>query len=490
MAREEPQINQSSINVAIRLRPLNNRESSSSKDNEDRAWRALPETNSIVQLVSTPKKASSSPKLSSTTSPVKDPFCPAVSIPQGGGGGNSSSVLFTFDRTFGEDATTEDVYNSVAKGIVNGVVSGINGTIFAYGQTSSGKTFTMQGSQEDNEIDGNPSRDGIIQMAARDIFAHVSSNHHDPHREYLVRISFLEIYNEQVRDLLSKNNEGESLAVREDPKQGVVVNCTEVVVTDLASLLNVLRDGEKHRQVASTNMNETSSRSHTIFRVTIESREVVEKDDDDSCDDEGGVGAYFDFEFGRFAIESREVVEKDDDDSCDDEGGSVLISTLNLVDLAGSESVKHTGATGQRQREGGMINQSLLSLSQVINTLASSKKQFVNYRDSKLTRLLQPSLSGNALMSIICCVTPSRHHIEETKSTLKFAARAKLVKVKAQKNEVIGVRVLVKRLQKEMTKLRKDMEEQKKKLKKQRRELKLNGVINFGTCVVVALLLL
>jgi len=457
MAREEPQINQSSINVAIRLRPLNNRESSSSKDNEDRAWRALPETNSIVQLVSTPKKASSSPKLSSTTSPVKDPFCPAVSIPQGGGGGNSSSVLFTFDRTFGEDATTEDVYNSVAKGIVNGVVSGINGTIFAYGQTSSGKTFTMQGSQEDNEIDGNPSRDGIIQMAARDIFAHVSSNHHDPHREYLVRISFLEIYNEQVRDLLSKNNEGESLAVREDPKQGVVVNCTEVVVTDLASLLNVLRDGEKHRQVASTNMNETSSRSHTIFRVT---------------------------------IESREVVEKDDDDSCDDEGGSVLISTLNLVDLAGSESVKHTGATGQRQREGGMINQSLLSLSQVINTLASSKKQFVNYRDSKLTRLLQPSLSGNALMSIICCVTPSRHHIEETKSTLKFAARAKLVKVKAQKNEVIGVRVLVKRLQKEMTKLRKDMEEQKKKLKKQRRELKLNGVINFGTCVVVALLLL
>mmetsp|Transcript_16214 Transcript_16214/g.20197 ORF Transcript_16214/g.20197 Transcript_16214/m.20197 type:complete len:459 (+) Transcript_16214:67-1443(+) len=458
MAREEPQINQSSINVAIRLRPLNNRESSSSKDNEDRAWRALPETNSIVQLVSTPKKASSSPKLSSTTSPVKDPFCPAVSIPQGGGGGNSSSVLFTFDRTFGEDATTEDVYNSVAKGIVNGVVSGINGTIFAYGQTSSGKTFTMQGSQEDNEIDGNPSRDGIIQMAARDIFAHVSSNHHDPHREYLVRISFLEIYNEQVRDLLSQN-ERESLAVREDPKRGVVVNCKEVVVTDLASLLNVLREGEKHRQVAFTDMNATSSRSHTIFRVTVESREA-------------GVGVY------------------DGRDTCDDEDGTVLISTLNLVDLAGSESVKHTGATGQRQREGGMINQSLLSLSQVINTLASSKKQFVNYRDSKLTRLLQPSLSGNALMSIICCVTPSRHHIEETKSTLKFAARAKLVKVKAQKNEVIGVRVLVKRLQKEMTKLRKDMEEQKKKLKKQRRELKLNGVINFGTCVVVALLLL
>eukprot|EP00586_Coscinodiscus_wailesii_P017595 CAMPEP_0172502006 /NCGR_PEP_ID=MMETSP1066-20121228/155668_1 /TAXON_ID=671091 /ORGANISM="Coscinodiscus wailesii, Strain CCMP2513" /LENGTH=667 /DNA_ID=CAMNT_0013277103 /DNA_START=82 /DNA_END=2085 /DNA_ORIENTATION=+ len=412
MARGEQQSsNESSINVAIRLRPLNNRELSST-NLADRAWRAIPETNSIIQLESAPSlKGISSP------SSVR----------------RSSSSLFTYDRAFGEDTTTRDVYDGVAKCIVDGVVSGLNGTIFAYGQTSSGKTYTMQG-RKGMENEGG--EEGIIQMAARDIFGHVADH---PDREYLIRTSFLEIYNEQVRDLLSQN-ERESLAVREDPKRGVVVNCKEVVVTDLESLLNVLHDGEKNRQVAFTNMNATSSRSHTIFRVTIESREGI------------------------------------DDVDSDDEGGAVLISTLNLVDLAGSESVKHTGATGQRQREGGKINQSLLTLSQVISTLASSKKQFVNYRDSKLTRLLQSSLSGNALMSVICCATPSCNHIEETKSTLKFASRAKLVKMKAEKNEVIDDRALIKRLQKELFRLRNEMEEQQKELKKQRGEEKVNPV--------------
>mmetsp|Transcript_32099 Transcript_32099/g.39382 ORF Transcript_32099/g.39382 Transcript_32099/m.39382 type:complete len:620 (+) Transcript_32099:280-2139(+) len=402
--------NESSINVAIRIRPLNDRESSSSSNSTDRAWHVLPETNSIVQMARPPKESS----------PTR---------------ARVSSSFFTFDRTFDEGASTEDVYVGVAKNIVDGVVSGINGTIFAYGQTSSGKTFTMMG--DDDGMEDERDDEGIIQMAGRDIFVHVSKN---PDREYLIRVSFLEIYNEQVRDLLSSGGES-VLAVREDPKRGVVVNCKEVVVTDLNNLLKVLRDGGKNRQVAFTNMNETSSRSHTIFRVTVESREAV-------------------------GIDCK--------NSCDDENGAVLIATMNLVDLAGSESVKHTGATGQRQREGGKINQSLLSLSRVISTLASSNKQFINFRDSKLTRLLQSSLSGNALMSIICCATPSCRHIEETRSTLKFASRAKLVKTKAQKNEVIDDRALIKRLQKELTRLRNEMEEQKKELNKHRGQVQVN----------------
>ena len=227
--------------------------------------------------------------------------------------------FFTFDKTFGENSDTQAVYDSVAKGIVSSVVTGLNGTIFAYGQTSSGKTFTMQGSgtiEEGNVAGGG----GIVHMAAADIFQHIQNT---PNRMFLVRASFLEIYNEEVRDLLSNDNK--TLQVREDPRRGVFVQSQEEIVTDFNSLLDILFRGEKSRAFASTAMNERSSRSHTIFRVTIESRQ---KDSE------------------------QENVENG---STDD--GAVLISTLNLVDLAGSESVRHTGATGDRQKEGGMINQ-------------------------------------------------------------------------------------------------------------------------------------
>ena len=342
----------------------------------------------------------------------------------------------------------------MAKGIVQSVSNGLNGTIFAYGQTSSGKTFTMQGSgslQEgavkmSNDPDNVAANGGIVHMAAQDIFNHIEK---EPERDFLVRVSFIEIYNEEVRDLLVSGGEGadSTLTVREDPRRGVFVNSNETIVTGLDSLLSVLFAGEKNRSVAATGMNERSSRSHTIFRVTVESRRKRaqrDEDEDNDDDEEMSDDQIMDENGGNGA---RKSSTNDDDDA------AVRVSTLNLVDLAGSESVRHTGATGDRQKEGGKINQSLLTLSRVIANLGQNAT-YINFRDSKLTRILQPSLSGNARMAVICCATPSELYLEETRSTLQFASRAKLVKTRAQVNEVMDERSLIKKLQRELKEAR------------------------------------
>jgi len=277
---------QEGITVAIRMRPLNKTEGE-----KQRVWKVLPKYNSVTQTTSTGK-----------------PLSERV----------TGRTYFAFDKVFEENVDTNQVYDDVAKGIVSSVVNGLNGTIFAYGQTSSGKTYTMQGSGSIQ--DGASENGGIVHMAARDIFSNIQSQ---PNRMFLVRASFLEIYNEEVRDLLSTSSN--TLPIREDPRRGVFVQSQEELVTDFNGLLRLLFQGEKSRQVASTGMNERSSRSHTIFRITVESRENEEGD------------------------------ELGGSDSSTD--GAVRISTLNLVDLAGSESVRHTGATGDRQKEGGMINQ-------------------------------------------------------------------------------------------------------------------------------------
>ncbi len=195
----------------------------------------------------------------------------------------------------------------------------------------------------------------------------------------------------------------------------------EEVVTDFDSILKALVYGEQQRHVDATEMNARSSRSHTIFRVVVESKERFTE----------GVHA--------------------SEDEVDD---AVRVATLNLVDLAGSESVRHTGATGQRQKEGGKINQSLLSLSRVIQTLSQGGSAHINYRDSKLTRILQPSLSGNAIMAIICCATSAEGVLEETRSTLQFAQRAKMIKTHAVVNEVMDDRAQLKRLKRELAELK------------------------------------
>ena len=283
------------------MRPLNTKE-----DKRSRIWRVLQKYNSITQ-----------------TTPEGKPLPERV----------NGRTFFTFDKTFGEKSTTQEVYSNVAKGIVESVVNGLNGTIFAYGQTSSGKTYTMQGSgtiEEGKDGDG-----GVVHMAARDVFSQISD---DPDRVFLLRVSFIEIYNEEVRDLLVSGND-KVLQIREDNTRGVFVDATENIVTDFHGLLGTLFAGEKHRAFASTGMNDRSSRSHTIFRITVESRKrktQVEDKEDTNEDD----------------ISINSVNEDDDDDD-----GAVRISTLNLVDLAGSESVKHTGATGDRLKEGAKINQ-------------------------------------------------------------------------------------------------------------------------------------
>jgi centromeric protein E len=279
--------------VAVRMRPLNKSES-----NHSRVWKALPTYMSVSQ----------------TTTEGKP-------LPERIQGRN----FFTYDMAFGEDSSTEAVYTSVAKNIVSSACTGLNGTIFAYGQTSSGKTYTMQGSGTIAEGSTELGGGGIVHMAAQDIFAHIANT---TDRTFTVRASFLEIYNEEVRDLLGDSR---TLQIREDPRRGVFVQAKEEVVADFESLLGILFRGEKSRSFAATTMNERSSRSHTIFRITVESRNTTNAPDGEDTVDL--------------------ILAGDQDD------GAMRVSTLNLVDLAGSESVRHTGATGDRQKEGGMINQ-------------------------------------------------------------------------------------------------------------------------------------
>jgi len=304
------------------MRPLNNKETTTdslTSSSASRVWRVLKKHNSVTQ-----------------TTNKGQPLSERV----------LNRTFFSFDKVFGEDSTTGQVYDDVAKGLVDSVVNGLNGTIFAYGQTSSGKTFTMQGSGGYGGMikTGTPTKarqaPGIVHLAARDIFKHIEN---EPNRVFLLRVSFIEIYNEEVRDLLiSGAKEPNVLTIREDPRRGVFVNANENIVTSFTGLLDTLFAGEKNRSVAATGMNERSSRSHTIFRITVESRKKCsKKDEEDNKSD----------------IEDSESEDEDITRIGDQDDGSVLISTMNLVDLAGSESVRHTGATGERMKEGAKINQ-------------------------------------------------------------------------------------------------------------------------------------
>jgi centromeric protein E len=334
-------------------------------------------------------------------------------------------TLFSLDHTFGGDSSTREIYDEIVRPIVWATTEGKHGTVFCYGQTGSGKTYTMQGDDTRVRV-----KDGVLQLALKDIFRWNTISQ----MESAVKISYIEIYNEQVRDLLSGvvpeedlssmgttgTKNGTVLSVRDDPKLGVQVNCSVIQVKDVDTALEMLQFGNHHRQVASTNMNARSSRSHAIFRITIETK----------------TGA-----------------------------GLIRAATLNLVDLAGSENSHTAGTAHVRQREGGTINKSLLSLSKVINSLSmppGKRPRYISYRDSKLTFILQPHLSGNALMAVLCCVSPAATFVEETRSTLRFAARAKLVETKAEVNQLMDVdtdKEVVQQLNVELGAARKALEE-------------------------------
>jgi len=314
-------------------------------------------------------------------------------------------TAFRYDAVYGEQSDTRDVYEGVCRELVDGALKGVNGTIFAYGQTSSGKTFTMQGGDQYGAT-----TPGLMHLAAEHIFATIEARNDT---DFLLRVSYLEVYNEQLRDLLAEDGTGE-VHIREHPETGVYVEgAQEIVVTQPHDVADALVQGEKRRAIGSTAMNERSSRSHTVFRIVVESR-------------------------------PRECAE--------DHG--VLVGALSLVDLAGSESVRLTGATGMRQKEGGKINQSLLTLSRVVQQLGEKgKENFVNFRDSRLTRLLQPTLSGKAQLAMVCCVAPSCNYVEETRSTLQFGSRAARVTLKPVVHEILDDASQLRRVKRQLAEL-------------------------------------
>uniref|UniRef100_A0A672QZ52 Kinesin-like protein n=1 Tax=Sinocyclocheilus grahami TaxID=75366 RepID=A0A672QZ52_SINGR len=287
---------------------------------------------------------------------------------------------YVFDRVFPTNTTQEQVYNTCAKQIVKDVLGGYNGTIFAYGQTSSGKTHTMEGNLHDTQ------QMGIIPRIAEDIFNHIFSM--DENLEFHIKVSYFEIYMEKIRDLLdvTKTN----LSVHEDKNRvPYVKGCTERFVSSPEEVMDVIDEGKSNRHVAVTNMNEHSSRSHSIFLINIKQEHV-------------------------------ETEQK-------------LCGKLYLVDLAGSEKVSKTGAAGAVLDEAKNINKSLSSLGNVISALAEGTTH-VPYRDSKMTRILQDSLGGNCRTTMFICCSPSSYNDAETKSTLMFGQRAKTIKNTASIN--------------------------------------------------------
>lgn len=313
------------------------------------------------------------------------------------------SIAYAFDKVFGPATTTRRVYDIAAQHVVSGAMEGINGTVFAYGVTSSGKTHTMHGEQKSP---------GIIPLAVKDVFSIIQDT---PGREFLLRVSYLEIYNEVINDLLDPT--GQNLRIREDAQGTYVEGIKEEVVLSPAHALSLIASGEEHRHVGSNNFNLVSSRSHTIFTLTIESSPADETEEEE-----------------------------------------VRLCQLNLIDLAGSESSK-TETTGLRRKEGSYINKSLLTLGTVIAKLTDGKATHIPYRDSKLTRLLQYSLSGHGRISLICTVTPASSNTEETHNTLKFAHRSKHVELKASQNKIIDEKSLIKKYQKEITNLKEELQQ-------------------------------
>ncbi|KAL2537590.1 Kinesin motor family protein [Forsythia ovata] len=314
-------------------------------------------------------------------------------------------TAYAFDRVFGPNTNTQEVYEVAARPVVKAAMEGINGTVFAYGVTSSGKTHTMHGDHNSP---------GVIPLAIKDVFSIIQDT---PGREFLLRVSYLEIYNEVINDLLDPT--GQNLRVREDMQGTYVEGIKEEVVLSPGHALSFIAAGEEHRHVGSNNFNLFSSRSHTIFTLMIESS-----------------------------------ADGDDYDG-------VIFSQLNLIDLAGSESSK-TETTGLRRKEGSYINKSLLTLGTVIGKLSEGKASHVPYRDSKLTRLLQSSLSGHGHVSLICTVTPASSNMEETHNTLKFASRAKRVEIYASRNKIIDEKSLIKKYQREISCLKEELDQLKK----------------------------
>lgn len=309
---------------------------------------------------------------------------------------------FTFDRVFDMECRQQDIFDFSIRPTVDDILNGYNGTVFAYGQTGAGKSYTMMGTSIDDE-EGR----GVIPRIVEQIFASIMSS--PSTIEYTVRVSYMEIYMERIRDLLAPQND--NLPVHEEKNRGVYVKgLLEIYVSSVQEVYEVMRRGGTARAVAATNMNQESSRSHSIFVITITQKNV--------------------------------------------ETGSAKSGQLFLVDLAGSEKVGKTGASGQTLEEAKKINKSLSALGMVINALTDGKSSHVPYRDSKLTRILQESLGGNSRTTLIVNCSPSSYNDAETLGTLRFGTRAKSIKNKAKVNAELSpaeLKALLKKAQGQVT---------------------------------------
>ncbi|KAF1956971.1 kinesin-domain-containing protein [Byssothecium circinans] len=313
-----------------------------------------------------------------------------------------ASGSFTFDRVFDMTSRQNDVFDYSIRPTVDDILNGYNGTVFAYGQTGAGKSYTMMGTSIDDE-EGK----GIIPRIVEQIFASIMAS--PSSIEYTVRVSYMEIYMERIRDLLVPQHD--NLPVHEEKNKGVYVKgLLEVYVASVEEVYEVMRRGGEARAVAATNMNAESSRSHSIFVITVSQKNT--------------------------------------------ETGSQKTGQLFMVDLAGSEKVGKTGASGQTLEEAKKINKSLSALGMVINALTDGKSSHIPYRDSKLTRILQESLGGNSRTTLIINCSPSSYNDVETVGTLRFGMRAKSIKNKAKVNAELSpteLKAMLKKAQGQIT---------------------------------------
>ena len=304
---------------------------------------------------------------------------------------NAKKKIFTYDKIFGNKSTQIELFELCGKPIISDILKGYNGTIFAYGQTGSGKTFTMEGSDIKNQ-----ETQGIIPRCIDTIFQNIKKT--DENTNFIITVSYIEIYMEKIRDLLDLSRE--NLQINKNNTEIKVSGATEIYISSINEIVETLYIGAQNRAQASTSMNATSSRSHSVFTITVTQKNETK--------------------------------------------GTVIKGKLNLVDLAGSEKIRKTGAIGTRLNEAKTINTSLSALGLVIKKLTEDDVSHIPYRNSKLTRLLEESLGGNAKTTLIICCSPSSDNYDETVSTLRFGECAKKIKNKAIVNQELTAEELQK----------------------------------------------
>ncbi|XP_063441868.1 kinesin-like protein KIF28 isoform X3 [Mytilus trossulus] len=385
------------VKVAVRVRPFNQRE-------KDRTSKLIIKMQDQMTTIANPETPNEEPKK----------FSFDYSYWSHDGFTEDSAGNLLVDKAGSKYASQRRVFEDLGQGVLDNAFEGYNCSLFAYGQTGSGKSYSMVGY--------GPNR-GIVPITCDELFQTVENNS-DTNRRFEITFSMLEIYNEQVRDLLSKDNPKGGLQVRQNPKMGYfyVENLKKVPVGSYKEIEKRMEQGTASRTVASTNMNATSSRAHTVVTITFDQ------------------------------------IIKDSDSGSETKKSSVM----NLVDLAGSERADSTGAVGDRLKEGANINKSLSALGNVISALAdlsmgTKKKIVVPYRDSVLTKLLQNALGGNSKTIMIAALSPADINYDETLSTLRYADRAKKIKNKAVINEN-PMDKLIRELKEENERLKKSME--------------------------------